>query len=112
MIKADPVDIRVTVLFVLHVTHGFASWDTDQRLACPLLIVAQNEATDYLESSLTSITDHMSSLLNSLVALFCRLHTYRMDQPKRRSAQQARHNYLRFAYGAASAHLRPASQVQ
>jgi hypothetical protein len=33
----------------------------------------------------------------------------KMDQPKRRIAQQARHNHLRFAYGAASARLRPAS---
>jgi hypothetical protein len=32
-----------------------------------------------------------------------------MDQSKRRSAQQARHKQLRFAYGAASASLRPAS---
>jgi hypothetical protein len=29
-----------------------------------------------------------------------------MNQPKRRSAQQARNKWIRFAYGAASAHLR------
>jgi len=32
-----------------------------------------------------------------------------MDQPKPRSAQQARHERIRFAYYAASAPLRPAS---
>ena len=32
-----------------------------------------------------------------------------MDQPKPRSAQQARHEAIRFAFGAASAPLRPAS---
>jgi hypothetical protein len=37
MIKAVPVDIRVTVLFVLHAAHRLDSWDSDQRLACPLL---------------------------------------------------------------------------
>ncbi|MFC1792627.1 hypothetical protein ACFL3Q_03460 [Planctomycetota bacterium] len=36
-------------------------------------------------------------------------YEFKMDQPKRRSAQQARHNHLRFAYGAASARLRLAS---
>jgi len=35
----------------------------------------------------------------------------RADQRKPQSAQQARHKRIRFAYGAASAPLRPASQV-
>jgi len=36
-------------------------------------------------------------------------HRQPVDQPKPRSAQQARHKGIRFAFGAASAPLRPAS---
>jgi len=64
-----------------------------------------------------NVTEHLkrykdvrlSLVRNSLVDLFFESHAYLMDQPKRRSAQQARHKRIRFGYGAASACLRPAS---
>jgi len=51
----------------------------------------------------------LNFVANSLVDLFFESHAYLMEQPKRRSAQQARNKQIRSAYGAASACLRPAS---
>lgn len=51
----------------------------------------------------------LSLVPNSPADVFGGLHPYLTDQPKHLSAQQARHKRIRFAFGAASARLRPAS---
>ena len=51
---------------------------------------------------------HMSLVVHQFAEIVFDLRS-EIDQPKPRSAQQPRHKHIRFAYGAASATLRPAS---
>ena len=60
-------------------------------------------------SILSSVGERVKTNLTNGKFNWSRIYKVEMDQPKRRSAQQARHKKLRFAYGAASARLRPAS---
>ena len=60
-------------------------------------------------SEVRSQHDRASTVSTGLIPLNILGADTREDQPKPRSAQQARHKGIRFAFGAASAPLRPAS---
>ncbi len=72
----------------------------------------------FVDKKLDSITSGIALIVkavimprSSMTTCLVQSEKQQMGQPKRRSSQQARHKLIRFAYGAASASLRLASEV-
>jgi len=78
------------------------------ELMCADLFRRRSRTSPYGCKIVELLIRHFHCFLNSIEEIVT-FFVFEMDQPKRRSAQQARHKQIGFAYYAASARLRPTS---